>query len=105
MDVLVVHQTAVAEERGRVMQSRQHEGMTPREAREILKTPVFGDENCIRARDVLMLSAEVKRYRDAWKSARGSESFHEYCDGAVSTMSESRLRAELERWARWSESS
>jgi hypothetical protein len=71
--------------------------MTCREAYFTLaaKRPVFGDERCIQARDVLTLAAEVRTARYSFDSPDGLSPEHY---PPVPDMDERQLREELEMW-------
>lgn len=59
------------------------------------KRPVFGDERCIQARDVLTLAAEVRSARYSLDSTDGLSPEHY---PPVSDMDEQQLRKELTMW-------
>ncbi|MGA8594469.1 MAG: hypothetical protein WB676_06965 [Bryobacteraceae bacterium] len=74
--------------------------MTCREAHFTLaaKRPVFGDERCIQARDVLVLAAEMRSARYSWESPDGLSELPAEYYLPVSDMDEQQLREELARW-------
>ena len=71
--------------------------MTCREAHFTLtvKLPVFGDERCIQARDLLTLAAEVWTARYSFDSPDGLLPEHY---PPVADMNEQQLRQELNTW-------
>lgn len=66
-------------------------GMNEREARTALELPVFGDERCIEAREILVLAELVRRRR---------QTFHDSF-GAVHLMTKQELAGELAWWDSW----
>ena len=74
--------------------------MTCREAHFTLaaKRPLFGDERCIQARDVLVLAAQVRSARYNWESPDGLSELPAEHYPPVSDMDEQQLRREMETW-------
>jgi hypothetical protein len=78
---------------------------TPREARDILRKPIFGSERCIAARDLIRLSNEVRDYRAEFGSDCWDTGFNPYRDKPmrkwprIEFMTEEKLRWERSQWA------
>jgi hypothetical protein len=74
--------------------------MTCREAHFTLaaKRPVFGDERCIQARDILTLAAEVRSVRYIWESPDGLSELPAEHYPPVADMDEQQLHEDLKMW-------
>jgi hypothetical protein len=70
--------------------------MTVKEARTVLSKPVFGSDWCIHARDVLILSEQVKKARRDCELHFGEPVFE--VAPALIGMDEKELRSEMENF-------